>query len=417
VNILIFDRNPLVGAPPLAAWRSPVRFSCIALTLQQENLSHFLFELPYTLHDEKTSDNDLQLGKSFLTLHRDIDNHAVGSQRENLPQTAPWRDGVENVVIQSSRINTRFPELHSKAKAGDAQSAAELVSKVVKPEKVKALAERYPNAIVAFVHAAESTGCNQLPGQYAEVFEDYGLKLSDVVQINKPGHTGADMVGRFIRRARFDGDVEGGREYIIVDDMFTMGCTLRDLKDYIESKGGKVVAVSTLMASRYGTALRPTEEQIKQINEIGITNEQLKGLGIADNIEGLTRQEAEELIVLANTRGNQGTSRGREEIVANRQRVEEKAQSDEGINDEHRSAHYSVRRGRVDAGGVRDAVEVEMPRITDKNRNNKDVRVQAMRAIGGNLNKLRQAMSKQREYDQGTVEQRPRFATIDMAEC
>ncbi|MBO4870885.1 MAG: hypothetical protein J5565_02745, partial [Muribaculaceae bacterium] len=46
VNILIFDRNPLVGAPPLAAWRSPVRFSCIALTLQQENLSHFLFELP-----------------------------------------------------------------------------------------------------------------------------------------------------------------------------------------------------------------------------------------------------------------------------------------------------------------------------------------------------------------------------------
>ncbi|MBO4870956.1 MAG: hypothetical protein J5565_03105, partial [Muribaculaceae bacterium] len=55
VNILIFDRNPLVGAPPLAAWRSPVRFSCIALTLQQENLSHFLFELPHTLIKNKNS--------------------------------------------------------------------------------------------------------------------------------------------------------------------------------------------------------------------------------------------------------------------------------------------------------------------------------------------------------------------------
>lgn len=46
----------------------------------------------------------------------------------------------------------------------------------------------------------------------------------------------------------------------------------------------------------------------------GITDEQLKELGIADSTDGLTRNEVKELIVLANARGNQGSSRGREEV-------------------------------------------------------------------------------------------------------
>ncbi|MBO4870924.1 MAG: hypothetical protein J5565_02940 [Muribaculaceae bacterium] len=81
----------------------------------------------------------------------------------------------------------------------------------------------------------------------------------------------------------------------------------------------------------------------------------------------------------------------------------------ERFNPEKEDIRYSVSR-RVNAGGVQEVKDVELPRITDENRNNKDVRVQAMRAIGGNLNKLRQAMSKQREYDRGTVEQVTGFA-------
>ena len=203
----------------------------------------------------------------------------------------------------------------------------------VKEDRIRAIVEQHPNAIVAFVHAEEMTGRNAIPMAYALRFKEYGLTLSDVVQTNKPGHTGTDRFGRFVRRARFDGEVEEGREYILVDDHVTMGGTLRDLKDYIESKGGKVVALSSLSASAGGTNLRPTEEQIRELTEKGITNEQLKELGIADNIEGLTRSEARELLVLANSRGNRGTSQGRQTEVGENLGVDARAQ-EEGAGSE-----------------------------------------------------------------------------------
>ncbi len=90
-----------------------------------------------------------------------------------------------------------------------------------------------------------------------------------------------------------------------------MGGTLRDLKDYIESKGGIVVAVSTLSASAGGTMLRVTDEQIAALERLGVTNEQLQQLGIADNIYGLTQSEARQLAILADRGRGKGDARGR----------------------------------------------------------------------------------------------------------
>jgi len=53
-----------------------------------------------------------------------------------------------------------------------------------------------------------------------------------------------------VSRAIFDGDVIRGRQYILVDDVKTSAGTLAELRLYIESKGGEVVAVSTLGVSR-----------------------------------------------------------------------------------------------------------------------------------------------------------------------
>lgn len=293
--------------------------------------------------EQKNSSNVFAFGENELSLQSELDIEAVDTQRANMPKTAPWREGVDEVVIQTTlpAIKKKYSELHAKAKAGDVEAAEELISNVVKPEKVKALVEQHPNAIVAFVHALENSGRNQLPAQYAQEFEMHGLELSAIIQTNRPSHTDSDKVGRFVRRSRFDGKVEPGREYIIVDDHVTMGSTLRDLKDYIESKGGKVVAVSTLTASAGGTKLRPTEEQIKELNNKGVTNEQLKELGIADGFEGLTRSEAREVLVLANSRGNQGTSRRRTTLVGNRSRVEEEASGSQSEVSDTGSTYYS----------------------------------------------------------------------------
>ena len=308
-------------------WRGVSRMMGWKYTTAEEVADKVLHDLlsgvnpTETLRTEKggkeNKENSFSLGGNSVSLHSERDVEAVRGQRERFSPTAPWRDGVEDVVVHTTlgTLKGKHAELYNKAKAGDTEAALELISKVVKPEKVKALAEAYPEATVVPVHAEEALGRNQIPNAYAKQFEKYGLTVDhNILQINKPFHTGSDRVGRVIRRARFDGEVEADKEYILVDDHITMGSTLRDLKDYIEGKGGKVVAISTLTASAGATKLRPTEQQKQQLKERGVTNEQLRELGIADSADGLTRREAQEILVLANTRGNRRSSQGQERV-------------------------------------------------------------------------------------------------------
>ena len=61
---------------------------------------------------------------------------------------------------------------------------------------------------------------------------------------------------------------------------------------------------------KYIVYIKPNgEEYNKTEKERGVTNEQLRELGIADSADGLTRREAQEILVLANTRGNRRSSR------------------------------------------------------------------------------------------------------------
>ena len=420
------------------------------------------------LQAEKRRNLFLSDTNNFISLPTEGDSEAIEGQRATMPPTATWRDGVEKVTVHTTlrNVKQKYGELHARAKAGDVDAAVELVSKVVKTEKVEALIKQHPNAKVAFVHAEEATGRNKLPGVYAALFELYGLSLSDVTQTNKPSHTGTDRVGRFLRRARFDGKVVEGAEYILVDDHITMGGTLRDLKDYIESKGGKVVVITILTASAGGTNLRPTDELIKELTEKGITNEQLKELGIADDINGLTKSEAREILVLANSRGNRGPSQGRkgdsetrsslfsedrdgpkdgiaglevgnqqdlfdetlitengdkggnralfrkEEDELFRDDDEDVEGRDEELYDEGEQSPEAEAAVNVDAVDTSiDSSEMTweeqalqgVMKLVERNRENVGLRMTAMRRIGGNLTKLRQAMALQRDYDRQTV--------------
>lgn len=197
--------------------------------------------------DEKMRENTFQIGNKFVTLQTDRDKDAIKNQRKSLPPTASWREGVDKVTVHTSlkHVKQKYGDLHAKAKAGDEIAAIDLVNSIVKEDRIKSIVEQHPNAIVAYVHAEEATGRNRLPAAYALYLEREGLSLSDIVQTNRPGHTGTDKTGRFFRRARFNGEVKDGVEYIIVDDHVTMGGTLRDMKDYIESRGGKVVALTS----------------------------------------------------------------------------------------------------------------------------------------------------------------------------
>ncbi len=94
-----------------------------------------------------------------------------------------------------------------------------------------------------------------------------------IQQSNMAGRTGAEKVERFVRQAEFAGPVQAGRNYLIVDDHFTVGGTLRNLMDHIEAHGGKVVCASTLIRGGPNSQFRPTQKDIARARQaIGYNN-------------------------------------------------------------------------------------------------------------------------------------------------
>lgn len=59
--------------------------------------------------------------------------------------------------------------------------------------------------------------------------------------------------------ALFDGPVEAGADYVLVDDHVGIGGTLANLRGHIETNGGTVIAMTALTESRDGRriSLRP----------------------------------------------------------------------------------------------------------------------------------------------------------------
>ena len=88
--------------------------------------------------------------------------------------------------------------------------------------------------ILVSAHAYEREGVNAIPEIFAE---DIGNRLgwpvdSGVVQINVVAHTGADGFTRLARQAEFDGPIQAGYEYVLVDDFVGMGGTLATARLY-----------------------------------------------------------------------------------------------------------------------------------------------------------------------------------------
>jgi len=90
--------------------------------------------------------------------------------------------------------------------------------------------------ILVSAHAYEQNGVNAIP----EVFADELAKQLDweidggVVQVNVVSHTGADGFSRLARQAEFDGEIQAGSEYVMVDDFCCMGGTLANLRDTLK---------------------------------------------------------------------------------------------------------------------------------------------------------------------------------------
>ena len=211
------------------------------------------------------------------------------------PRTA-WRN-FPNVFIHAAESAVKQHPAYRLAKSGDDGAATDLVLDTFNLDQVMALdalaAGRTPTLVSA--HAFEREGINAIP----EVFADQlGQVLgwpvdAGIVQTNVVGHTGSNGFWRLARQAEFEGKVMPACEYVLVDDFVGMGGTLANLKGYIESNGGRVVAAATLTGKPYSAKLTPLPQTLQALREKHGTELENWWIGhFAHTFDALTESEA-----------------------------------------------------------------------------------------------------------------------------
>ena len=69
---------------------------------------------------------------------------------------------------------------------------------------------------------------------------------NEITQIARVGRTNLNRFQRFLWQPCFEGDVQPGTHYIIVDDVVTLGASFAALRSHIVRQGGSVCAVTAL---------------------------------------------------------------------------------------------------------------------------------------------------------------------------
>lgn len=212
------------------------------------------------------------------------------------PPRTPWGN-FPDVLIHASESAVKQHPAYKAAKSGDDGAAADLVLEAFNLDQAMNLkriaGERAPMLVSA--HAFEREGVNAIP----EVFADQLGKVlqwpvdAGVVQVNVVSHTGAGGFWRMARQAEFEGAVVAGQDYVLVDDFVGMGGTLANLKGYIESNGGKVLAAVSLTGKPHSAKLAPSPERLHELrNKHGKELENWWLERFAHGFDALTESEA-----------------------------------------------------------------------------------------------------------------------------
>ncbi|MDO8414312.1 MAG: phosphoribosyltransferase, partial [Gallionellaceae bacterium] len=145
----------------------------------------------------------------------------------------------------------------------------------------------------------EQNGVNAIPEVFAdELAQRLGWEVDGgVVQVNVVSHTGADGFSRLARQAEFDGVVQSGAEYVMVDDFVGMGGTLANLRGHIESHGGNVLAAVTLTGKSHSAKLCLTQSSLEELRrKHGTELEHWWQERFGHTFDALTESEARYLI-------------------------------------------------------------------------------------------------------------------------
>lgn len=184
------------------------------------------------------------------------------------------RRGTEPVDMPATVIGQRLGAAgrhldHPAAKAGDTDAAYRLVRDTLSDEAVeqvrKAIGRERPTIVP--VLAIEGTGNNKIPLVAAETLGGrLGLPVvRDIYQAVKAKRTALDGLGRIFQQPEFDGAVQPGKAYFLVDDTLTQGGTMAALASHIRQNGGRVVGSFALTGKLYSATLRLSPETLSEL--------------------------------------------------------------------------------------------------------------------------------------------------------
>lgn len=177
----------------------------------------------------------------------------------------PWPPDFPDVVVHTILAQRDAHPGYALAKGGDPDAAFELAFDLLNDAAIYCLQEALAatNALLLPVVAEETLGFNAIPDAMAQILaRELDLAVVEdgaIVQTNKVGHTRAKAFQRLVTPASFEGYVEPGANYVLVDDHVGLGGTLANLRGHIELNGGHVIGMTTLTESRDGRmiCLRP----------------------------------------------------------------------------------------------------------------------------------------------------------------
>lgn len=188
----------------------------------------------------------------------------AGKKLQNIKDRTPWH-GSEAVVIATTNISSvqKDNQFYQGAKDGSREDAIKLVGSVFTEEYLAEIASSFTDGVVFIpVYAEEKVSVNRIPSAMtaflAEFFEQkthYG-----VIQSNKVGHTKSSGYHRISNPALFEGVINPGENYYIVDDFVGMGGTLASMKGFIESNGGNVVGFTTMLGQERSAILAVSQD-------------------------------------------------------------------------------------------------------------------------------------------------------------
>jgi hypothetical protein len=181
------------------------------------------------------------------------------------------------------------------AKNGDMDAAHLVVRQCTKQDRIRALREQYPSAILLPV-----LNRNKLPLALAQAI---GLPVWENVRlVHTVRRKFLSAIQRLLHKPKFAGNIQKGAAYILVDDVVCQGGTVAALRNFVVNHSGTVVAVVALAYAIGSHAVAPVGRfWIRLMVKFGfVLDYLLQNYSIAASVRYLTNSQVKYLLRFAN---------------------------------------------------------------------------------------------------------------------